>query len=121
MKSSVKTTSSEEIQNKSIKTYKVSKEDMQKITAHKEQPLLFQRYTPYYGPIKQMLLNTMMCMGPGFQQFMFECLNDVVFVRSKNGFIYDTNNKNGRTLRIIGLDITNSYFPVSLYIQTYNT
>ena len=113
----VKTTSSKEIQNKSIKTYKVSKEDMQKITSNKEQPLLFQRYIPYYGPIKQMLLNTMMCMGPGFQHFMLECLKDVVFVRSKNGFIYDSNNKDGRTLRIIGLDITNSYFPVSLYIH----
>ena len=109
--------SSKEIQKKTPTVYKVSKDDMNKIMARKEQPLLFQRYNPYYGPIKQMLLNTMMCMGPGFQQFMLECLNEVVFVRSKNGFIYDSNKQNGRTLRIIGLDITNNYFPTLLYIH----
>ena len=109
--------SSKDIQKKTPTVYKVSKDDMNKIMARKEQPLLFQRYNPYYGPIKQMLLNTMMCMGPGFQQFMLECLNEVVFVRSKNGFIYDSNKQNGRTLRIIGLDITNNYFPTLLYIH----
>lgn len=109
--------SSKEIKEKPATVYKVSKDDMNKIMAHKEQPLLFQKYNPYYGPIKQMLLNTMMCMGTSFQQFMLECLKEVVFVRSKNGFIYDTNKQDGRTLRIIGLDITNSYFPTLLYIH----
>lgn len=109
--------SSKEIQKKTATIYKVAKEDMKKIMPHKKQSLLFERYSPYYGPIKQMLLNTMMCMGPGFQQFMLECISDVIFVRSKNAFIYDTNNKNGRTLRIIGLDITNEYLPTLLYIH----
>ena len=105
------------IQAEISSSYKIKKQDLQKVKSRKGQVLLFQRYHPYTVEIKQMLLNTMICMGGDFQLFMLRCLDSVVFVRSKNAFIYETNKNRGRTLYIIGLDISNNYFPVLVYMH----
>ena len=75
---------------------------------------IYRRFNVYAPPVKQMLLQSTMTMGPAFQQYILKQLEGVVFLNAKHGFTYSATNKNGATIRIIGMNFTDPSYSRNL-------
>ena len=89
----------------------------QYLTKDKQEKPIFRRFNVYSQPVKDMILQSTMRMGPAFQQFILKQLEGVVFLNAQHGFTYSANNKNGNTIRIIGVNLTDPAFSRNLLIH----
>lgn len=86
----------------------------QYLTRDGQEKPIFRRFNVYAPPVKNMILQATMRMGPSFQQFILKQLEGVVFLNAQHGFTYGTNNKNGTTLRIIGVNLSDPAYSRNL-------
>jgi hypothetical protein len=89
----------------------------QYLTKDKQEKPIFRRFNVYSQPVKDMILQSTMRMGPAFQQFILKQLEGVVFLNAQHGFTYSANNKNGNIIRIIGVNLTDPAFSRNLLIH----
>lgn len=86
----------------------------QYLTQYGQEKPIYRRFNVYAPPVKNMLLQATMRMGPSFQQFILKQLEGVVFLNAQHGFTYGANNKNGTTLRIIGVNLSDPAYSRNL-------
>ena len=86
----------------------------QYLTREGQEKPIFRRFNVYAPPVKNMILQATMRMGPAFQQFILKQLEGVVFLNAQHGFNYSANNKNGTTIRIIGVNLSDPAYPRNL-------
>lgn len=86
----------------------------QYLTQYGQEKPIYRRFNVYAPPVKNMILQATMRMGPSFQQFILKQLEGVVFLNAQHGFTYGANNKNGTTLRIIGVNLSDPAYSRNL-------
>ena len=86
----------------------------QYLTQEGQEKPIYRRFNVYAPPVKNMILQATMRMGPSFQQFILKQLEGVVFLNAQHGFTYGANNKNGTTLRIIGVNLSDPAYSRNL-------
>lgn len=89
----------------------------QYLTRDGRQKPLYRRFNVYSQPVKDMILQSTARMGPAFQQFILKQLDGVIFLNARHGFTYGVNGKNGKTLRIIGVNLTDPAFQRNLLLH----
>ena len=86
----------------------------QYLTRNGQEKPIYRRFNVYAPPVKAMILQATMRMGPSFQQFILKQLEGVVFLNAQHGFTYSATNKNGTMIRIIGVNLTDPAFSRNL-------
>ena len=82
----------------------------QYLTREGQKKPIYRCFNVYSPPVKNMILQATMRLGPNFQHFILKQLEGVIFLNAQHGFAYGANNKNGSTIRIIGMDLNDPAF-----------
>lgn len=89
----------------------------QYLTKNGQEKPIYRRFNVYAPPVKAMILQATRRMGPAFQQFILKQLEGVVFLNAQHGFTYSANSKNGKIIRIIGVNLTDPALSRNLLIH----
>lgn len=86
----------------------------QYLTRYGQEKPIYRKFNVYAPPVKDMILQATLRMGPAFQQFLLKQLEGVIFLNAQHGFTYSATNKNGMMIRIIGVNLTDPAFSRNL-------